>query len=75
MLLVGEGALARDVVDGVSIECLSKPNVYLLGTLLFQWKAMRFALSQMTQFDVLLFHQMSALWLLPLLSDSLVTRW
>lgn len=66
VVLIGEGPADVTEVDGVTIECIPKPDIYFLGTVLFQLAAVRFTLDHMDRFDVVLFHQMSAPWLLPL---------
>lgn len=64
--LVLEGRGGRQVVEGVEVLCIPKPQTYFLGYCIFHLRVLRFLVRQWTTIDVVLFHQMSAPWLLPL---------
>lgn len=64
--LVAEGALGRRSVRGVKVLCLPKPGVYLLGHSLFHLLLLALLAREWSDTDVVLFHQMSAPWILPL---------
>ena len=66
VVLLGEGPRGHHVVGGVEIQCLPKPGRYLIGTVLFHLSVLRLIIKHFDEIDVLLFHQMSAIWLLPL---------
>lgn len=71
--LVCEGDFTgSQMVKGVEVMCLKRPALYLLGTVVFHLAVIRVALSQWDRIDVILFHQMSALWLLPLKLAALI---
>lgn len=64
--LAAAGPAGRQLVRGVQVFCIAKPEVYLFGQVLFHMRLLRLFLKQRATIDVILFHQMSAPWLLPL---------
>lgn len=64
--LVAEGPSGVHRVRGVEVTCLPRPRVYFLGTGLFHLALLRFVLQRLSRFEAVLFHQMSAPWLLSL---------
>lgn len=64
--LLLEGPAGDDNVGGVEVLCIPKPQVYLLGYCLFHARLLRLIARDWKTVDVVLFHQMSAPWLLPL---------
>jgi glycosyltransferase involved in cell wall biosynthesis len=52
-------------VRGVEVYGIPKPNVYLLRQVLFHVQVIRLLWRQWQNLDVVLFHQMSAPWILP----------
>jgi glycosyltransferase involved in cell wall biosynthesis len=50
----------------VHLQSLSTPNVFFIRQLIFHLKTIRYMLQLSAAPDVVLFHQVSALWLLPL---------
>ncbi len=64
--LVGEGPAGEHCIQGVTVFCLQKPRVYGLGYCLFHLRLWRFLFQQRAKCDVVLFHQKSAPWVLPL---------
>lgn len=51
---------------GIYYTVVSKPNVYFLGQLLYHLKLSRRILSNWRNIDIILFHQMSSFWMIPL---------
>jgi len=73
--LTAAGQDDQRCVRGVEVLCIPRPNVYFLRQLLFHGRLLRLILRQWRTVDVILFHQMSAPWLLPLrLLRSLMRR-
>ena len=66
VILVAEGAAGRRCVRGVEVLCIPKPGVYLLGHCLFHLRLVALLAQEWSNTDVVLFHQMSAPWILPL---------
>ncbi len=64
--LIGRGEDGIHHVRGVDMLCLSNPRVYFLGQFLFHLRVIMFLLRQWSDVDVVMFHQISAIWLLPL---------
>jgi glycosyltransferase involved in cell wall biosynthesis len=51
---------------GVEVLCISQPDVYFVRQMLFHLKAARWILGRWGDVDIVLFHEISTLWLLPL---------
>lgn len=64
--LVSPGRPGYQVIRDVEVLCISKPNIYLLGQIVFHLKALRFIIRKCFDIDVVLFHSMSAPWILLL---------
>lgn len=64
--LVAAGPDGWQSVGDVEVLCFSKPHVYFLSQIIFHLKVLRFIVSNWATIDVILFHQMSTPWLLPL---------
>ncbi len=64
--LLARGPQGHRHVDDVTIECFSVPNIYLLGQLIYYVKIMLRVLRGWKDADVVLFHQDTALAVLPL---------
>ena len=64
--LVAAGPAGHLCVRGVEVRCIPKPQVYLLRQVVFHIRLLRFLAQEWATTDVILFHQMSAPWLLPL---------
>ena len=64
--LIGKGAAGWREFRGVEVLCLPHPPLYFLGQWVFHLHVLRFLIGEWSQLDVILFHQISALWLLPL---------
>lgn len=63
--LVSEGPTGVHTLNGVPVYCIARPTIYLLGPMLFHLKVLWFILQQWRKTDIVLFHQMALLWLLP----------
>ena len=64
--LLLEGPAGKRIVQGVEVFCFPKPRVYFLGYCLFHLRLLRYLVRARAMIDVILFHQMSAPWVLPL---------
>lgn len=64
--LVGKGEPGRHTVRDVEVFCLSHPSIYFLGQWIFHFHILRFLARHWREWDAILFHQISAFWLLPL---------
>ncbi len=61
-------------VAGEVVYFIPQPNVYLLRQVIFHLRLIWHLLRQWRDIDILLFHQMSAFWLLPLRFVRVLTR-
>jgi len=68
------GKRGRHFVRGVEVVGVSPPNVYFLRQLVFHFCVIRYLLKRWKDVDVVLFHEMSAIWLLPLLIIRLILK-
>lgn len=64
--LVAAGPAGPCQYNGVDVLNIPRPNIYLLGQVLFHLNVLRYLLPRRLSYDVVLFHQISAVWLLPL---------
>lgn len=64
--LVAEGPTGVKQIAGVAVYSIPKPNVYLVRQVIFHLRVLALLLRLWSSLDVILFHQMSAPWLLPL---------
>ena len=64
--LITIGPAGKQSYRGVEVLNIPRPNVYLLGQVLFHLGVLRYLLPRLREYDVILFHQLSAIWLLPL---------
>ncbi len=64
LITIGPGG--KQSYRGVEVLSIRRPTIYFLGQLLFHLNVLRFLLPRMKEYDVILFHQLSAIWLLPL---------
>jgi glycosyltransferase involved in cell wall biosynthesis len=63
--LVTSGVTGAHLVMGVEVLGIPKPNVYVLGQLVFHLRIIIYLLLHWKQVDAVLFHQISAPWVLP----------
>ncbi len=66
VMLLTSGPIGSRQIDGVETLCLRTPDVYLLRHAFFHLGVIRYVLRHWESIRVLLFHQMSVPWLLPL---------
>lgn len=64
--LITIGPAGKQSYRGVEVLNIPRPKVYLLGQVLFHLGLLRYLLPRLREYDVILFHQLSAVWLLPL---------
>ena len=64
--LLAEGPAGQHSCQGVEVTCLPKPQVYFLGMFLFHLRVLHYLMQRWGSVDAILFHQISALWILPL---------
>jgi glycosyltransferase involved in cell wall biosynthesis len=64
--LLAKGPAGEHLLHGVAVTCLPTWQKYFLGTLVFHLRVLLFLLRRWRTTDVILFHQLSAMWLLPL---------
>lgn len=64
--LITIGPAGKHSYRGVEVLNIPRPAVYLFGQVLFHLGLLRFLLPRLRDYDVILFHQLSAVWLLPL---------
>ena len=64
--LIGRGDDGIQVVRGVEVLCVSNPQIYFVGKLLYHLRIIQILLGIWFETDVVMFHQISAMWLLPL---------
>jgi len=53
-------------IYGVDVECIPKPNIYLLRQAIFHFHLLRILAKRWNSIDFILFGSMTALWILPL---------
>jgi len=74
VLLVSAGPLGRQFIGDTEIYCVPMPNIYLVRQLVFHlgiyWLLLRFR----SRMDIILFDQISAVWLLPVKLVSKLMR-
>lgn len=64
--LVVAGPAKHQIIDNFELYSIPKGNVYLLRQFLFHFKFLRLIMRRWSDTDIILFHQMSAPWILPL---------
>lgn len=64
--LVASGPAGQQCIGGVEVLRIPKPQVYLLRLVVFHIRLLRLLAQMWATIDVILFHSMSAPWLLPL---------
>jgi glycosyltransferase involved in cell wall biosynthesis len=66
VLLIVAGPPEQRMIGDVEVLSLPQPNLYLLRQLIFHLNCWRYLLRHWSTTDCIMFHQMSAPWLLPL---------
>ncbi len=64
--LVTAGPKSQKEVNGVAVTTIEKKNVYLIRQVIFHLQVLALMFRSWNYIDIILFHQMSAPWLLPL---------
>jgi glycosyltransferase involved in cell wall biosynthesis len=64
--LVAAGASGIQQIHGVEVLCIPQPNIYFLRQAVFHFRVLGYIFTHFTAIDIILFHEVSALWLLPL---------
>jgi len=64
--LIVAGIGGRQEIGGVDVLCFSRPDIYLLRQVAFHLKVLRWLYGECDSIDVVLFHEMSAPWMLLL---------
>ena len=64
--LVLGGPSGQQCIQGVDVLCIPKSQRYLVGYMVFHLQFLHFVLQEWHNIDVILFHPMSAAWLIPL---------
>lgn len=64
--LLAAGPPGPSTYQGVEVFNIERPEIYFFGRLLFHLRLLRYLLPRLDQFDFILFHPISAIWLFPL---------
>lgn len=72
--LIGFGPQGVHTVSDVEVTCFPWPETYFLGQFLYHLRALGLVFRELATTDVVLFHQISALWMLPLILLRWVSR-
>lgn len=64
--LVSVGPNGCHYIHGVKVLCVSRPEVYLLRHAIYHLKVVQIILKQFESLDIILLHEISAPWILPL---------
>ncbi len=61
---IGERGVVR--IRGVDVLCFPMPAIYFLGKLIYHLRLLAYLIQQWGQIDIVLFHQVSLVWIKPL---------
>lgn len=64
--LVAVGPKGYRQISGVEVLCISRPEIYLFRQVVYHLKALHFIARQWATTDIILFHETSAVWIVPL---------
>ena len=64
--LVAAGPDGYHQIRGVEVLCIPRPEIYLLRQVAFHLRVLQFVVRQWATIDMILFHEISAPWILPL---------
>ncbi len=64
--LIGSGPKGDREVNGVQVLCIPTPRIYILRQLVFHAQVLAMVLKAWSTIDIILFHEMSGAWVLPL---------
>lgn len=65
-ILLAAGPSGCRLVHGVEVFCIERPDIYFLRQAMFHIRVVQFVLQRWDQTDIILFHEISAPWILPL---------
>lgn len=64
--LIAAGDRKTFQIRNIEVVCIPKPNIYLLRQVIFHLQILQLIFARWRQLDLILFHQMSLPWILPL---------
>ncbi len=64
--LINAGSPGRQSIRGVETFCISQPNMYFVGKFVFHMKLLLLLAKWWSEIDLIMFHQISAPWILSL---------
>lgn len=64
--LILTGPSGKKTYRGVEVININRPTIYFLGQVIFYLRVLAFLIPRRREYDVVLFHQMAAVWLLAL---------
>lgn len=64
--LLAAGPAGTHVYRGIEVVNIPRPEIYFISRLLFHLRILRYLLPRLGQYDFILFHPISAIWLFPL---------
>ncbi len=65
-LIIDGRPSGRQVYQGVETIHITRPSIYFFGQVVYYLRVLRLLIARRRSLDVVLFHQMAAIWLLPL---------
>jgi glycosyltransferase involved in cell wall biosynthesis len=72
--MIASGPDGHREFRGVEVLCISHPDIYFLRQMIFHLKVVGWLFAHWSDVDVILFHEMSTLWMLPLRLVRLLRR-
>ena len=64
--LLAAGPAGVQSYRGIEVVNIPRPEIYFISRLVFHLRILRYLLPRLSQFDFILFHPISAIWLFPL---------
>lgn len=64
--LVTAGPPSMKRMNGIEVLSINWPDIYFFGVLLYHINSFRYIISRLNSCDIVMFHQMSGIWLMPL---------
>jgi glycosyltransferase involved in cell wall biosynthesis len=62
--LIAAGDPSQTSLRGVEVSHISRPDIYILRQIIFHWRVAKNLYRRIEEIDILLFHELSAFWLL-----------
>ena len=72
--LISMGPPGKTAIRDISVTCISPPNIYFLRQVIFHFNVLQIIIQNIENIDIVLFHQMSVPWLLPIRILRRITR-